>query len=171
MTQVWFLIGPIPAIIPAIAGRVVGNAAPIIACKLVLPTTVFLTGVWFIRAILTVMISIAVEAIQYADLVEALELISLALSKSAVETWVLVRVVQAVTSAITLPSVGDALACAIALELAVATLAHTTCWWFIRAVRAVRLAITAVQKAYAFAICTLKLVPCTFVFTALLVRA
>lgn len=134
VTQVWFLVRPVPAIIPAIAGCMAGNAASIIARKLVLPTTMLFTGVWFVRAILTVMISITVEAIQYADLVEALELISFALAKGAVKTWVLVRVVQAVTSAITLPGVGDALACAIALELAVATLAHTTCWWFIRAV-------------------------------------
>lgn len=171
VTQVWFLVRPVPAIIPAVTDGIVGNAAVIVACELVLPTTVLLASVWFVRAILTVMISIAVEAVQDANLVEALELISLTLAKGAVKTWVLIRVVQAVASAVTLPGVGDALACAIALELTLTALAHTTCWWLIRAICAVRLAIAAAQKAYAFAVCTLKLVPCTFVFTALLVRA
>lgn len=134
MTQVWFLVRSVTAIIPAVADGMVGNTAAIVARELVLPTTVLLTSVWLVRAVLTVMISIAVEAVQDADLVEALELISLTLANGAVKTWVLIRVVQAVASAITLPGVGDALACAIALELAVTALAHTTCWWFIRAI-------------------------------------
>lgn len=152
VAQIRLFIRAVTAIVPAIASCVVRNAAAIVAGKLVVSTGVFFTGGGLIRSILAVVVPITVEAVQDAHLVQALELVRLALPHSAVEAGILVRPVQAVASAVAFPGVGDALARAVALELAVATQAHPASWRFIRAICTIGMAIAAVQEADTFAV-------------------